>query len=64
MAEINKSEKTTKKKVYVSPKIEMVSIEHEYSIAVGSATVFPTDDSFKVYQSWDGEELKDEKFSW
>ncbi len=52
------------KRKYIKPRISLFIIELENCIAVGSATVVTTDAAGDVYESWEGEIVRDEVSSW
>lgn len=63
MEVLTRKEKIYKKK-YIKPLISVFIIELENCIAVGSATVVTTDNTGDVYESWEGEVVRDEVSSW
>jgi len=65
MTLIKETDKAKKvKKKYISPSIQMVVIEQEEGIAVGSAIVRTYDNEENIYESWNGESSRNDQFIW
>lgn len=54
----------TKKKPYDQPKVEVIVIEYENSIAVGSANVTPPKTATKFTHEWEQTEEITRDFTW
>lgn len=55
---------TIKRKRYISPLVESITLSMEHGIAAGSATVAPSNSSAEVLQEWDIGADRDANINW